>query len=136
MRRSRQLQHRCGLTGNQPRHHHNLSAGKFQRVMMDVRVIHIDLAESGDAMLDPRFAEHAEGAVKLDVVVEGELGAREQADRHIGLTDFGKAAGDRLHKIGGNEPVRDLRRPRCDEMQTIVAHGGTPMKGRITALFS
>src|SRR5690349_7207761 len=104
--------------------------------MMHVRVVHIDLAESGYAMLDPRFAKHAEGTVKLDFAVEGELGAREQADRHVGLTDFGKAACDRLHEIGGNEPVRDLRRPRCDEMQTIVAHGeSTPIKGRVPALF-
>src|ERR1041385_5962793 len=46
MRRGRQLQHGCGLAGNQPRHHHDLTAGKFQRVMMDMWVIHIDLAET------------------------------------------------------------------------------------------
>jgi hypothetical protein len=44
---------------------------------MDVRVVHIDLAESGYAMLDPCFAEHAEGSVKLDLVIESDLGARE-----------------------------------------------------------
>jgi len=65
-----------------------------------VRVVHIDLAESGYAMLDPCLAEHAEGAVKLDLVIESELGAREQADRHVGMTDFGEAACDRLHEIG------------------------------------
>src|SRR5215469_13916886 len=60
MRRGRQLQHHCGLAGNQPRHHHDLAAGKFQRVVMDMRVVHINLAESGHAVLDPGFTEHAE----------------------------------------------------------------------------
>src|SRR5262249_58066143 len=126
-----------GLAGNQPRHNNNLPAGKFQRVMMDMRVIHVDLAESSHAVLDPCFAKHAEGAVKLDLVVESELSAREQADRDVGMTDFGEAACDRLHEIGGNEPIRDLGRPRRDEMQTIVAHGeSTPVKAVFRLSFS
>ena len=136
MRGGRQLQHCCGLAGNQPRHHYDLAAGKFQRVMMDVRVVHIDLAESGHAMLNLGFAKHAEGAVELDLFVESELRAREQADRDVGLTDFGEAACDRLYEIGGNEPVRDLRWPGGDKMQTIITQGErTPLEGRVPALF-
>ena len=67
-------------------------------------------------------AEYAESAVELYVVIESELGPGEQADRHIGLTNFGKAPRDRYCEIGGNEPVRDLSRPRGYEMQTVVAH--------------
>ena len=79
---------------------------------MDVWIVHVDLAESSRAMLDPRLAKHAEGTVELDLIVESELGAREQADRYIGLTNLGKSARDRLHEIGGDEPVRDLGGPR------------------------
>ena len=57
------------------------------------------------------------------------------ADRLVS-TDFVKSITRGFTEIGGNEPVRDLRWPRGDEMQTIVAHGkGTPVKGRIPALF-
>ena len=73
----------------------------------------------------------------MDVIIESDFGAGEQADHHIGMTDFGKAARNRLNEVGGDELVRDLGRPRGDEMQTIVTHGkGTPLKGRVPALFS
>ena len=44
--RRRQLQHCCGLSGHEPRHQHDLAAGEFQRIVMDVGVVHIDLAEA------------------------------------------------------------------------------------------
>jgi len=119
----RQLQHCCGLAGHEAGHQHDLAARELQSIVMDMRVVHIDLAEAGYAMADARSAEHTESAVELDVVVESDLRPGEQADRHIRLTDFGKAPRDRLYEIGGNEPVRDLGWPRGDEMQTVVAHG-------------
>jgi hypothetical protein len=104
---------------------------------MDMRIVHVHLAKTGHAMFDARFAKHAESTVILDVIIESDFGAWEQADRYVGMTDFGKAACNRLNEIGGDELVRDLGRPRGDEMQTIVAHGkGTPLKGRVPALFS
>jgi hypothetical protein len=96
----RQLQHCYSLARNEPRHHHDLTAREFQGIVMDVRIVHLDLAETGHAMRDARPAEHAERTVKLDVVIESELGAGEQADRHIGLANFGKAPRDRFHEIG------------------------------------
>jgi len=83
---------------------------------MDVGVVHIDLAEACHAMGGVSFAEYPESAVELYVVIESKLGPREQADRHIGLTDFGKTPADRFREIRGNEPIRDLGWPRGDEM--------------------
>src|SRR5262249_20646053 len=87
------------------------------------RVVHVHLAETRHPMLDARFAEHAEGAVILDVIVESEFGAGQETHRNVGLADFGKTTRDRLYEIGGNQLVRDLCRPRSNEMQTVVAHG-------------
>jgi hypothetical protein len=75
------------------------------------------------------FAEYPESAVELYVVIESKLGSREQADRHVGLTDFGKTPRDRYREIRGNEPVRDLGWPRGDEMQTVVAHRNALLSG-------
>ena len=81
LRRSRQLQHRCGLAGNQPRHHHDLAIGEFQCVVMDIRPIHVDLAEprhspvrlSADEQVDQSESESAEYGRYF--VVKGQLGA-------------------------------------------------------------
>ncbi len=70
------------LAGDQPRHQHDPSIGKFQRVVMHARLVHVDLAEAGHARRHG-FASHAEDVVELDVARERELGARQQADRHI-----------------------------------------------------
>jgi hypothetical protein len=130
-----QLQDSCRLAGHEARYQHDLPAGEFQRVMVDVGIVHIDLTESGHAMGDARPAEHAESAVELNVAVESELRTGKQADGHVGFTDFGKAARDRFDEIGGNEPVRDLSRPRGDEMQTVVAHGKHSSQGPPLRLF-
>jgi hypothetical protein len=92
--RRRQLQHRGALAGRQPRHHDDLAAWEFERVMMDVGVIHVDLPESGNFVLDPSLAEQAEGAIVLNLLVEGDLGAGQQTNRNIGLADGREAAGD------------------------------------------
>ena len=43
---------------------------------MNVRIVHIELTKARDAVLDARLAEHAEGAIVEDSIVEGDLGAR------------------------------------------------------------
>ena len=66
----RQLQHGGALARHQPGHHHDLATREFERVVMHMRVIHVDLAESGNFVLDASLAEQAEGAVVLDIVLE------------------------------------------------------------------
>ncbi len=62
LRCSRHLQYGCALARRQPRDQDNLAAGKFERVVMDVRICHIDLAETGQLVLNARLAEQIEGA--------------------------------------------------------------------------
>src|ERR1700722_1341267 len=121
--RRRQLEHRRGLAWNKPRYHHDLATGKFERVVMNVRVVRVDLTEAGNPLIDAGPAEHRESAVISDIVVERDFGAGEQADRDFGLADFGKSAGDRLRKIGRDELIGHLRRPRGDRMQAVITNG-------------
>ena len=98
MRGRRHLQHGRALARRQPRHQDNLAAGKFERVVVDVRIVHVDLAEAGHFVLNARLAEQTEGAVVFNVAREGELGAGHQTHGDVGLSDCGEAAGDRSAK--------------------------------------
>jgi hypothetical protein len=53
----RQLQYGGALTGDQPRNHHDLSIREFERVVVDVRIVHVDLPESGNLVIHARSAE-------------------------------------------------------------------------------
>ena len=75
-RRCRQLQHGGALAGDQAGDHDNLAAGEFQRIVMDVGIVQIDLPEAGHFVLDPGLPEQAEGTIVLDVMLEGDLGCR------------------------------------------------------------
>ena len=62
---------------------HNLAVGKFQRIMMGAGVIHVHLPEPGNLMrqrLGPPEQKVEAGEMALDLVLEGDLGARKQAD--------------------------------------------------------
>jgi hypothetical protein len=82
--RDRQLQHRGGLASDQLRELQNLPIWEFQRVVLNMRIVHIDLPEASDLVLHTRLAKKA--AVVPDLVVEGEFRSRQQADRHLGWT--------------------------------------------------
>ena len=75
LRACRQLQHGGGLTGDKPRDQHHLATRKFERVMMDVRIVHIELPEPGNLVLHARLPEQTESAVIFDLLLEGEFGA-------------------------------------------------------------
>jgi hypothetical protein len=62
-----------------------------------------------------------------DVFLEGQLRARKQADRHIGLIDRSKAAGDGIGKSGRNQLVTDFGRSGGNIVQAIVTHGRYPL---------
>jgi hypothetical protein len=84
--------------------------------MMDVRVVDVHLAEAGDLVLDSRFAEQAESAVVLDIVLERQLRAGKQTDRDAGFSDCGEAARNRPLEVRCDQNVSDLCRSRGDEM--------------------
>src|SRR5215469_1248566 len=82
--RDRQLQHRGGLASNQLRELKNLAIGEFQRIVLNVRIVHIDLPKACDFVIHTRLEKRAEGAVVPALVVEGHFCSGQQADRHLG----------------------------------------------------
>ena len=72
----RQLQYGRALTGDQPRDHHDLAAREFECVVMQVRVVHVDLPESGNFVVHARPAEQAESALVLDIFFKSQFRAR------------------------------------------------------------
>src|SRR5580704_6822625 len=122
LRGGRQLQYGRSLARNKPRHQHDLAAGELQRVMMNMRIVHVDLAKAGDALVDPGAAEHAEGAVVVHGLVESDLGAGKETYRYLRLADFAEAARERCDKIGGDKRVHDLGWSRRHEVKAVVAH--------------
>src|SRR5262252_6827545 len=82
----RQLQHRGGLAGGQLIDLQNLPIWKFQRIVLNVRIVQIDLPKACDLVIHTGLAKKAEGAFISDIVVEGEFGPGQQADRHLGWT--------------------------------------------------
>jgi hypothetical protein len=71
LHRSRQLQHRGGLAGDQPSDLHNPAVRKFKRVVMDVRIVHINPPKPSDLVIYTYLSEYSQGAVILDVILVG-----------------------------------------------------------------
>jgi len=71
----RQLQHGRDLSGDQSCDHHDLAAREFERVVVDVRIVHIYLPEPCDLVIHARFPEKAARAIVLDVVLERQFRA-------------------------------------------------------------
>ena len=84
--RHRQLQHCGGLASDQLRDLQNLPIWEFQRIVLNVRIVHIDLPKACVFVSHTGLATKAEGAVVLDIVFEGQFRSGQQADRHLGWT--------------------------------------------------
>jgi hypothetical protein len=83
-----QLQHRSGLATDELRNLQNLPVREFQRIMLDVRIIYINLPEARDLVINTSLArklnaKKTAGAVVLNVFVKGEFRSRQQADRQF-----------------------------------------------------
>jgi hypothetical protein len=120
LRRDGQLQYRSALPGDQPSELQNLPVWEFQRIVVEVRIVHLDLAKTRNLVLDTARAKKAEGAVVPDLVVEGQFRSGQETDRHVGwwavmnyelgteLPDGSKAASAGSPKFHRNQLVADL----------------------------
>ncbi|WP_319798018.1 hypothetical protein [Nitrobacter sp.] len=104
----RQLQHRRGLTGNELRDFEDLSVGEFQSVVLNVRIVLVNLSEARHLMIHPRLAPelHAkktELAPEPNIFVEGKFRSRQQADCQFRRTVMNDKLGTEFPH--GNEAV-------------------------------
>jgi hypothetical protein len=125
LRRGRQLQHSGGLAGDQPSDPQNPAVWKFKRVVMDVRIFHINLPKPCDPVTYARVSEKK--TFVLDVIVKRHLRARKEADGYLGFADGGETAGDRFRKFRRYQLISDLSGARGNEMKTVIAHGSAPL---------
>ena len=79
----RKLQHDRALAFAKMREQHDLSVGKFQRIMVRARLVHVHLPESGDPVRQrpgPPEQKLEAGEMTLDLFLKNDLGARKEAD--------------------------------------------------------
>jgi hypothetical protein len=105
--RGRQLQHCRGLVGDQPSDLHDPAVRKFKCVVMNVRIVQIDLPKPCDPMTCTRASEEVQEAFVLDVTVKRHLGAGKEANGHLRFADGGKTAGDRFREFGRYQLISD-----------------------------
>src|SRR5437899_11408485 len=118
----------CSTVARWPSHKRvtstQLPVGKFQRIVMGHRVVHINLPEAREPLPDflVRQNTDAERRLTFDILVECDLGTRQQADRNVRLPDRRKTTGNRVVEFRRYQLVLDLGGPARDEVQTIVTH--------------
>jgi len=89
-------------------------------------VVHVDLPESRQPLADLLVRQDADAERRLafDILVEGDLGAGQQANGNVRIADCRETAGDRVGEPRRCQFVADLGGTRRDVVQTIVAHRG------------
>jgi hypothetical protein len=95
--------------------------------MMGHGVVRVDLPEARELLSDFLVRENAnaEPRLALYILVERNLGARQQTDRNMRLPDRREAAGDGIVELGRHELVLDLGRPvRARAASSIPAAPG------------
>jgi hypothetical protein len=82
------------------------------------------LPEAGKPLFNFLVRENADAERRLafDILIERNLGARQQTDRNMRLPDCGEAAGDGILELGRHQLVLDLGSPGRDMVQTVVTH--------------
>src|SRR5215831_469938 len=126
VRQGRQLQHRCVLAFIEPSDQHDLSVREFERIVMHVRFVCVDLPKTGYLGANCLFTlpayENGKPALELDLLFERNLCAGKQAHRHVWFSHSGKTARDRVIELRRYEFVPNLCGSGRYMMQTVVAH--------------
>jgi hypothetical protein len=110
------------------REQYDLPIGKFERIMVRTRIVHIDLPEPGDLVGDRSLASAEKdklepGQFTLDLLVEADFRPGKKAHRQRGFFNRGKSACGGIPKLPRHQLITDLRGSGRDTMQTVIAHG-------------
>src|SRR5947199_4419401 len=126
--RGRQLDHGGVLSRPQPREQHDPPIGEFQRIVVRMGILQVDLPEPGH--ISPELAQArqhpAEGMIEFSLLLEHYLRTRKQADRDRRLSDRRKAARGRAGEACGHQSVADPGRAGSGIVQTVVTHLDSP----------
>jgi hypothetical protein len=122
----RKLQHDRALAFAKMREQHDLSVGKFQRIMVRARLVDVHLPESGDPVRQrpgPPEQKLEAGEMTLDLFLKNDLGARKEADGYPRFFHRGKSACGCIPELRRDQLVPDPGGPRRNAVQAVVAHG-------------
>ena len=122
----RELQYGRALAFAKMREQHDLAVGKLQRIMVGAEVVHVHLPESCDQVRQrsgPPEQKREACEMALDLILKGDLGARKKADGYPWFFRRGKAACGCIPELRRDQLVPDLRGPRRDAVQAVVAPG-------------
>ena len=97
------LQHRCSLTPAQACQQNDLPVWKLKRVVMTVRQICVDLAETGYVVT--KRARKDKAGFAPYVFFKGKLGARKQANSYRWVVHRGKPTRDRVREARVSAPT-------------------------------
>jgi hypothetical protein len=121
----RKLQHGRALAFAKMREQHDLSIGKFQRIMVRAGVVHVHLPKSSDLVRQrPGFLEQKPepGEMTLNFILKSDLGAWKEAHSHPRLFSRRKSACGCVPELRRDQLVADPGGPRRNAVQAVVAH--------------
>jgi len=102
------LQHDGLLAWDEAGEQHDLPIGKLKSIVVGVRLVGINLPKPRHPRGHPATRkEEVKLGIVVNVVLEGDFGSREQADRDGGLFGSRKAAGKSVGKGGRNQLFAD-----------------------------
>jgi hypothetical protein len=115
------------LTFNQARKQNNLAVGKFERVVMDVYLICVQLSKAGYPCAIFRFAAPGSNVTKttleFGVIVERDLCSRRETHRYVWFSNCGEASRQAVGELPCHQLVTDLCWSSGDIVQTVITHG-------------
>ena len=121
-----QLQHGHGLPFAQIGDANDPSIWEFQRIMMRIAFVQIDLPESGHllpSLSEPKARHNAtKNVATFRLLIKGNLGTGKKAYCHIRFSDCSKATCDGIAEFRCQQLVPDPSRSRCYGMQAVIAH--------------
>ena len=117
--RAGSLQHGRALAVAYVVQQYDLAVGKFQRVVMAVRHLLVDLAEDRGSVMDSRSSQQVISFANSTLSGKA-IGSRQQADSDQA---FSGAAKPRRHaEVSRGELIADICRTRRHVLQAVVAH--------------
>src|SRR5262245_22134117 len=117
----RQLQHGCILAFAQEGQKKGLPVRQFERVMVHMRLVTIDLAENCGLV-----PSGSGSSIDCDFRIEGKLRAGKHANCGAGIARSGEPAGAGA-EVTRSKLVANARGTRFDVHQAVVAHGLAPL---------
>src|ERR1700730_5163855 len=118
-----QLQHARALAFAQSPEQHDLPAGEFERIVIHVRLVVVELPEPRHLFTELSVRqEGAKREVVFHFVLEREFRARKQTNRTPWLSHSSETPSDRAAELRRHQLIANLCRSGCDMLQTVVTH--------------